>query len=614
MVFLAACSSSPMPKALLGSLVLAVSLASCASSAPAPRTPPRVEAATAEAAQVTGRVLSPEGAPVRGATVALVSPVDMMGAAPDSVTASTDASGAFAFAGVAPGHYAITATAPGFSASYGGPVDVAKGAVPAVELRLGASGLRYAGRVLDERGPVAGARVSVVEFSPRDLSTYVTFADDQGRYAIDLAPGIPYFGFIAAPPRMRTFEILSPEVTTQDFVLDPAPVPRPTDEVVRSYLDAHALPIATDDPTAPGDDLAPVVALAGRARIVAIGEVTHGSREIFRLRHRLTAALLEREGGVFGVEAGYAECRAIEAYIQGGPGEPTKLLRGLVTDYMMTEEWSALIQWMRAHNADPKKPKIHFEGFDVVSFTSVGVVVEAAKKAIPARASELEAALAPLSKFDADGTFAEQPADVRARAVQAIADLRGPLAALPDGAILVHHLDVLEQATRVFVDRFRRDPAMAANVDWLLARYPKERVILSMHDSHANRHGFLDAQLGRLLARAHGDDYLVIGTGFARGGFRSLGEDMSKGVASFRVDAPVPGSLDEAMALAAPAMFALDLRRADGPVGAWLDGPVLAWNIGFRFVDPNEARIPIIPKRTFDVLVFAKDVTAARAL
>lgn len=599
------------PFALFLSAVIAVS--GCAPAAPAPTTPPRVLPEVVTGPRVTGRVLDPGGKPFAGATVALVSPVDMFGPLPDSVTTSTDASGVFAFADVAAGHYSITATAPGFAAAYGGTIDVAAASITPTDVKLGGKGVRYTGRVTDERGPVAKARVSVVEYSPKDLSTYVTYADEDGRYTIDLAAGLPYFGFIAAPPRMRTFELFAPGGGAQDFVLEPAPVDRPSDTVIRAYLDAHAIPITTDDPAAPGDDLAPVLALVGDAPLVSIGEVTHGSREIFRVRHRLTAALLERTGGVFAVEAGYAECRAIEAYVQGGEGDPKKVIRGLVTDYLETEEWLALVEWMRAHNADKKKPRIHFEGFDVVTFTAVKVVVDAAKKVLPKRAAELEAALAPLSRYDADATFAEQPVEARDRVSAAITELRAAFKGSKEEVVLGHHLDVLEQGARVFVDPLRRDGAMADNVDWLVARYPKERIVLSMHDLHASKHGLLENQVGRLLSRRHGDQHVVIGTGFARGGFRSLGEDMSKGVGSFRVEAPQPGSLDEAMALATPAMFALDLRRAEGPVGAWLDGPMRATTVGFRFFDAAGAAVPTIPKRSYDVLLFVEEVTPARA-
>lgn len=594
----------------------AVVLTSCGTHASAPSPAHSALAADVPARpRLVGRVVSPTGAPVPNATVELIRPVDLRDAGPEATVARTDADGQFVFSDVAPGHVALTATAPGFVAAYGGAFDVAESAAapPKQTLTLGERGVQFTGRVRDEHGPVARVAVSAVELSPRELTTYTTIADDEGRYAITLDSHYPYLVFVAAPPRMRTVEVLDPDHPETDLVLEPAPEPRPSDDAIRSYLNDHAAPIRSDDPSGPDDDLEPVRGMVGAAHVVAVGEATHGSRELFRLRHRLVKALLGRDGGVFGLEAGYAECRALDAYVQGGDGKPDKLLRGLATNYLETEEWRDLLDWMRAHNADPKHAKIHFEGFDIVTFTAVRVVVDAVRQSDPKRATDVEAALAPLATYDADGTFAELPEEVRARTRAAIEGLRGAFSARPDAAVLEHHLDVLEQGVRTFVDPLQRDAAMAKNVDWLVHHYAGSRVVLSMHDSHASRRGFADYQLGRMLARAYGDDYVVIGTGFAHGRLRALGEDSSRGIQVFDTGAPAPDSLDAAMALASAPVFAVDLRRADGPVGAWLDGPMTAWSIGFRFVDAKAATIPLVPKRAFDLLVFAKEVTEARA-
>lgn len=62
-------------------------------------------------------------------------------------------------------------------------------------------------------------------------------------------------------------------------------------------------------------------ALIGDARVVAIGESAHDVREFYLLRHRLLRFLAERCGfSVYAPEAPFTEARAIDAWIQGGPG------------------------------------------------------------------------------------------------------------------------------------------------------------------------------------------------------------------------------------------------------------------------------------------------------
>lgn len=597
-------------------LVALTALAACAAPpAPSPRAVASDPAARASTPRVAGRVVSPSGAAVPGAVAALVREVDLRSDEPDSLLARADDSGAFAFMDVAPGRYGLTATGAGYAAGYGGVVDVGDAPLRDLSIALGVPGVRYTGVVVDERGPVANAAVSVVEYSPRERSTYTTLTGADGRYTIELAPGYPYIGFVAAPPRMRSTELFPSGGGAVDFALEPAPRERPSDAILRTYLDANALPIATDEPEDRSPDLDAVIALARAARVVAIGEASHGAREIFRLRHRLLRRFIQqRADTVLGIEAPFAECEAIDAYVQGGPGDPKALLRATMTDYLQTEEWRELLVALRAHNATTRGVRVHVQGFDVVSFGSVRAVVDAVRARAPTDADAIERALAPLAGVDADGTYAEASADARARVDETLRALRERFAADPPPSVLLHHVDVLEQAARTYLDPFARDAAMADAVDWLLRRFPGERLVLSMHDTHASKLGFLDTQLGRILSRRLGDDYFVYGTAFARGSFRSLGTDMSQGVQSFRVDGPEPGSLEEALDLGSSSLYALDLRPSDGRVPEWLGGSMRTRSVGFRFTGPPDAATPTVPRRAYDVVLFVREVSAARAL
>jgi erythromycin esterase len=91
---------------------------------------------------------------------------------------------------------------------------------------------------------------------------------------------------------------------------------------IGSYLTAHTIPLATLDPTAPLDDLDPLADLLGDARVVAVGESAHFLREYTLLRHRLLRFLVERCGfTAFGLESGFSEGRAVDAWVRGGPGD-----------------------------------------------------------------------------------------------------------------------------------------------------------------------------------------------------------------------------------------------------------------------------------------------------
>src|SRR5262249_40592063 len=54
-----------------------------------------------------------------------------------------------------------------------------------------------------------------------------------------------------------------------------------------AWLKANGLVLATASPGSGFDDLAPLRTRLAGARIVSLGEATHGTREFFALKHRL---------------------------------------------------------------------------------------------------------------------------------------------------------------------------------------------------------------------------------------------------------------------------------------------------------------------------------------
>src|SRR5262249_57840982 len=54
-----------------------------------------------------------------------------------------------------------------------------------------------------------------------------------------------------------------------------------------AWLKANAIPLATAEPGSRFEDLEPLRATIGNARVVGLGEATHGTREFFQLKHRM---------------------------------------------------------------------------------------------------------------------------------------------------------------------------------------------------------------------------------------------------------------------------------------------------------------------------------------
>jgi erythromycin esterase-like protein len=138
---------------------------------------------------------------------------------------------------------------------------------------------------------------------------------------------------------------------------------------VVQWIKSTAIPLKTAEAGNGFDDMRPIKSLVGGARIVSLGESTHGTREIFQMKHRMLEYLV-RECGftLFGIEASLPDCIAINDYVLNGKTDPERAVAGQGFWTWSTEEVLALVKWMRAYNEDPAnsgKPKLKFFGFDM---------------------------------------------------------------------------------------------------------------------------------------------------------------------------------------------------------------------------------------------------------
>ena len=140
------------------------------------------------------------------------------------------------------------------------------------------------------------------------------------------------------------------------------------------------------------DDLAPLKALIGDARIVALGEATHGTREFFQMKHRLTELLASEMGfTIFSIEANMPEAYRVNDFVLRGEGDPKKLLKGMYFWTWNTQEVLDMILWMREFNL-AGKGRIEFTGFDMQTpDVAMRIVIDFLRRSDPEYAKTVEA-------------------------------------------------------------------------------------------------------------------------------------------------------------------------------------------------------------------------------
>lgn len=124
-------------------------------------------------------------------------------------------------------------------------------------------------------------------------------------------------------------------------------------------------------------DMEPLRKIIGDARIVSLGEATHGTREFFQLKHRMLEFLATQMGfTIFSIEANMPEAYRLNDYVLNGTGDPAQLLRGMYFWTWNTEEVLDMIHWMREFNASGRG-RVQFTGFDMQTTTVAAEIVRA---------------------------------------------------------------------------------------------------------------------------------------------------------------------------------------------------------------------------------------------
>jgi erythromycin esterase len=407
-------------------------------------------------------------------------------------------------------------------------------------------------------------------------------------------------------------------------------------EAFTAWAAAHAIPLRTVEPGGDASDLAPLHAIVGSARVVAIGEPIHGTREPLAIRNRVMQYLIEHEGfTAVGLESGFSESRIIERYIAGGPGDAASIARdGITWGFGVFAPNIDLVEWLRSWNADPKHTrKVHFYGFDLgggasATFPNPRRGVDSAlaylERTDAGAARDAHRSLDPyLGRFSAAGYDSLSPSDragLDAALVQLATDLRAAqrklvsassddeylfqLHRVVDAQQLKRYLDLSPPPASPGVRRDARratqtrDSAMAENVRWALEREGAAgRLVAFAHNGHV-MNPFVGgatsdfrqppAAMGAFLRPVLGRDLVVIG-------------GTSGGLPPARNDS---AEVDAALGRVGLPRFLLDLRSADGPALRWLSAPhTTRSNNGVQVVNLRTA---------FDAVYFVDRLTSAR--
>jgi erythromycin esterase-like protein len=164
-------------------------------------------------------------------------------------------------------------------------------------------------------------------------------------------------------------------------------------------LRAHACELSSPtDPALPN-----TLTGLGEARVVLLGEATHGTAEFYEARATLTRRLIERHGfTVVAIEGDWPDAAQVDAFVRGTPVIATAPAFARFPTWMWrNEEAAAFIRWLKAWNerVAPER-RAGFYGLDLYSLsTSIEAVLRYLDEVDPATAREARANYACLAPW-----------------------------------------------------------------------------------------------------------------------------------------------------------------------------------------------------------------------
>lgn len=401
----------------------------------------------------------------------------------------------------------------------------------------------------------------------------------------------------------------------------PAPAVETTEIPLVAHLRERTLPLATEA------DLDPLLERAHGARLILLGDGSHGTYDFYRVRAHISQRLIAEQGIAFiAVEGDWASTAEVDRYVRHLPGAAASAAEALRAfdrwpDWVWrNSEFERLVEWLHRFNGErPPERRVALYGMDLLGFAdSLQKLVD--HPATTEAGSSFRQCLAPY--LDNPLNYPVALAQGATDCTPELAVLRARVAASEDrDGDLAAQLHVLENA-----EAYYRAMATSAASAWnlrvahfaetlehLLDQHgPAARGIVWAHNTHVGD-ARLSAMAGRgmqslgelLRARLGDESTLLVGSATYTGSVLS-GRDWGAPVATIPVPPAVEGSFEELM------------HRAGQPVAYWLfdptdrhDGPLTApcglRAIGVVYRPEFDARdnylATILPGR-FDAFIF----------
>lgn len=347
-------------------------------------------------------------------------------------------------------------------------------------------------------------------------------------------------------------------------------------------------------------DYDPLLRLVGDARLVLLGEASHGTQEFYHERARITKRLIqELDFTAVAIEGDWPDAYRVNRYVRGRGNDPDAQrsldgFRRFPAWMWRNSETLDFVTWLRAHNDQvrSREPEAGLYGLDLYSLhASIDAVLGYLTRVDPAAAVRARARYGCFGMFGSDpqrygyAASLDLSQSCEDEAVRQLLELQAERTQLirRDGFVAPDEYFYAEQNARVvrvaeayYRTMFRgqiaswnlRDTHMGDTLDALLAHLDAQvgraKVVVWAHNSHVGdarateMGGSGELSLGQLARQRHGDDAVLVGFS-TYGGTVTAARDWGEPPERRQVRPALPGSYEALLHAAGPQLL-IDLQ------------------------------------------------------